>query len=304
MSFKTREKILSFSRISIFLLFSNSLWAQDLEPYSYINTPVDQTFLVLGAMHSEGELTPSPSLPVTDANIEIQGLPIGLAYTFDLAGDAAKVSMAAARICYEGRARLNDEQVSGKGCGFTDPVVQLNWNFYGAPALSLQEFAKHKPGLVVGTRLKAGIPVGSYDGSKLLNAGANRWMLEPGVGMSYRIGPWHIDVMGSVRWYQDNDEYFNNQYLEQDNVQLAQSHLAYIFSPGHWLSVNANYFFGGETYKDGVAGNDEQRNSRFGVTYSIALSRHQSIKLVANTGVVTRIGNDFDTFAAYWQYRF
>ena len=49
---------------------------------------------------------------------------------------------------------------------------------------------------------------------------------------------------------------------------------------------------------------DRQENSRIGVTYSMPVTRHQSIKLYASTGVLTRVGNDFDTYGIVWQYRF
>ena len=182
--------------------------------------------------------------------------------------------------------------------------MRISWNFYGAPALELEEFLAWTPGLVIGTSLQVSIPVGSYESDKLINFGANRWMVRPGIGMSYRTGNWHIDAIASVRLFEDNDDFFNGIHVKQDPIYAIQSHLIYYLRKGRWISVNANFFRGGESNFDGVDADNKQENSRFGITYSMPLSRHHSMKVYANTGVVTTIGNDFDTYGLAWQYRF
>ena len=48
---------------------------------------------------------------------------------------------------------------------------------------------------------------------------------------------------------------------------------------------------------------DRQENSRIGVTFAMPLNRQHSLKFFASRGVVTRVGNDFDSFGVVWQYR-
>ena len=48
----------------------------------------------------------------------------------------------------------------------------------------------------------------------------------------------------------------------------------------------------------------EQDTSLFGITWSRPISTRHVIKLFANTGVITRVGNDFDSFGVGWLYRF
>lgn len=60
----------------------------------------------------------------------------------------------------------------------------------------------------VGTSLQVSAPVGAYEDDKLINFGANRWMVRPGIGMSYEIGRWHVDGIASVWFFEDNDDYF------------------------------------------------------------------------------------------------
>ena len=40
------------------------------------------------------------------------------------------------------------------------------------------------------------------------------------------------------------------------------------------------------------------------MTYALPLNAQHSLKFYANTGVITRIGNDFDTLGVAWQFRF
>lgn len=290
--------------LSPLLLLCKPCLAQDLEPRSYTNIPIGLNFLAAGIVHSEGELSPAPTAPITDANLTIDAAVIGYAHTFALAGSSSKIDLSTTRVCYEGSATINSERLYADRCGYGDPTIRLTWNFFGAPALEPKDFSSWQQGVVVGASMQIALPIGSYDSGKLLNTGTNRWVFRPGIGMSHKLGRWYYDLIASVRLYGDNDEYFNDTRLQQEPQYTLQGHLIYNISRGHWVSLNANLFFGGETKKDNIASSDDQRNSRFGITYSIPVSAQHSVKLYANTGVITEVGNDFDTFGALWQYRF
>ena len=283
-------------------LLSLQCLAQDLEPRSYSNIPIDMHFLAAGYGRSQGGLSPAPEVPLKDSDVEINAGILGYATTFDLGGSSSKFDMAASRVCISGSAIFQGEYVEGERCGFSDPTFRLTWNFYGAPSLTRQEFAQYQEGFVMGASLQVTAPLGDYDASKLVNIGANQWVFRPGFGVSYKVGDWYYSANTTVRLYQDNDEFYNGIYLEKAPQYSLQGHLIYSLAKGQWLSLSANYFIGGQTRKDGVDANDEQDNSRFGLTYSLALNQQHSLKFYANTGVITRIGNDFDSFGLLWQY--
>lgn len=297
---------LSFNLLSTVptLLFSFCLQAQELEPRTFTNIPIGETFVVSGILYSDGELAPSPSAPLKDAEITLEGLIMGAAHTFAIAGSSAKVDFVVGRVCMEGSATFLGEFVEARRCGYTDPLLRFSWNFYGAPALELAEFSTWEAGLVFGTSLQVGIPVGTYLNDKLVNTGANRWMVKPGIGLSYKTGSWDFDVAMSVSFFEDNDDFFNGIYVKQDPLYALQTHLTYSLRKGRWISLNTNFFGGGETSKDGINSDDHQENSRLGITYSIPLNIKQSLKFYLSTGVITRIGNDFTTAGMNWQYRF
>lgn len=279
-------------------------FAQDLEPRSYTNVPIGETFLVAGYVRSQGDVAPSGAAsPLQDLELTIDALGVGVAHSFNLAGSSAKIDVAASRLCFEGSGVLNGVYKEGDRCGFGDPKVRLTWNFYGAPAMKLAEFSKAEHGLVIGTSLQVSVPIGSYENSNLINAGANRWMARPGLGMSFRSGRWYYDLITSVRLYEDNNDLFNGSKLEQDPLYSIQGHIIYNLDRGSWLSLDANFYRGGETTVNGVAANNWKQNSRWGLTYTKPINRHHSIKLYASTGVITRAGDDFDTYGIGWVYR-
>ena len=170
------------------LIASLPLTAQELEPRSYVNLPVGEAFMVLGAVRSEGDVSPTPSSPLQEADLTIDVGVIGLARSFALAGKSAKIDLVAGRTCYEGSAIFLGEFVRGRRCEYLDPSARLTWNFYGAPAMPLKDFMQWEPGLVIGTSLQVVAPVGTYNSENLINAGSNRWIVRPGLGLSFRTG--------------------------------------------------------------------------------------------------------------------
>lgn len=287
------------------LLSSRESAAQELEPRSFNNIPINQTFALVGVGRSEGDLSPTPSSPLQDAELRIDGLAYGLSQTFALAGDSAKFDIIASRMCYEGSATFRGEYAEVRRCEYGDPKIKLTWNFYGAPAMTVKEFlGREKDVMVVGASLGVTVPVGTYDSDHLINAGANRWSVKPTLGMSRRIGQFQLEAKASVTLFEDNDDFFGGILVEQDPLYAVSAHLIYLLQRGSWVSLDANYFSGGETSKDGVDGGDRQDNSRWGLTWTKPLAPRHVLKLYVSTGVVTRIGNDFDNFGAAYVYRF
>ena len=288
--------------LALVLFCPGAIMAQELEPRSFNNVPINQTFIGVALARSEGDLSPNPSSPLQDAELTIDVGAVALSRTFALAGDSAKVDFAAGRTCYEGSAIFRGEFVEGRRCEYIDPRFKLTWNFYGAPALEIQDFGKWDHGLVIGASVGVSAPWGTYNSENLINAGANRWAVKPRVGMSQRHGRWQWEVALGATLFEDNDDFFNGIHVEQDPLYQVSGHLIYNFKRG-WLSLDANFFEGGRTTKDGVRQDDRQENSRWGLTWTRPIAPRHLIKFSASTGVITRIGNDFDNFGIGWVYR-
>jgi hypothetical protein len=187
--------------------------------------------------------------------------------------------------------------------GFDDPCFRLSVNFYGAPALSLQEFADCQQDLIIGASVQVSVPLGQYDEDKLVNLGTNRWFIKPDLGISKAWGPLVLELSSGVFFFSRNDNYFGGMTLEQDPVYTSQLHVTYNFGRGIWAALSGTFDYGGRTTKDDVQSDDLQINSRVGATLALPVNRNNWIKLYASTGTHTRIGNDYDLLGLVWQYR-
>ncbi len=290
--------------IALFALgFAAGVSAQDLEPRAYVNTPVGMNFLVAGYGFAEGGVEADPSVPLDNAHIRTNVAVLAYARALDVFGMSGKFDVIVPYAWASGHAEYNGQAKERSISGFGDPRFRFSVNFYGAPALSLPEFSKYEQDLIVGATLQVTPPLGQYDGTKLLNIGANRWAIRPELGASKALGPFTLEIATDVTFYTDNDNFFGGRHLEQDPIYSVQGHVVYRLRSGIWMAVDGNYYFGGRTTTDGVRGNDLQQNSRFGLTLALPVNKHNSVKLYGSTGVSTRTGSDFDAVGLAWQYR-
>jgi hypothetical protein len=70
-----------------------------------------------------------------------------------------------------------------------------------------------------------------------------------------------------------------------------------------WASLDGNFWFGGVTSVNDVE-NPLTRltNSRVGGTFSVPISRHQSLKFSYSDGTYIRFGGNYQNVSAAWQY--
>lgn len=285
------------------VLTASNVYAQDLEPRLYANTPVGVNFLIAGYSYSQGNVLADPSVPLTNAEVAVHSPLLAYARSLDLWGLSGKVDAALAYACASGSAEFAGMPGKRDVCGLADPRVRLSVNFYGAPALTLAEFADYQQDILIGASLQVAAPLGQYDADKLLNIGTNRWFIKPEIGVSKALGPVTLELAAGVTFYTPNDDFFGGQEKQQEPIYSLQGHLVYSFKYGIWAALDATYYRGGRTTVDGVRGDDLQENSRFGVTVGLPVNRHNSVKLYGGTGVFTRTGSNFNTVGIAWQYR-
>ena len=181
-------------------------------------------------------------------------------------------------------------------------LIRLSYLFYGAPALTLEEFADYKPDLILGAGVAVTVPLGQYDSDKLVNVGTNRWSFKPEIGISKTFGPVTLELAPSATFYTDNENFFGGRRLQRDPLYAVQGHLIYHTRFGLWTALDATYYGGGRTTINGVEGEPLQ-GLRVGGTLAIPINRYNSIKLAASTGAYTRVGGNFTTAVIAWQFR-
>jgi hypothetical protein len=186
--------------------------------------------------------------------------------------------------------------------GLHDPRFRFSVNFYGAPALTLKEFANYQQNLIIGASLQVSAPLGQYDRDKLVNLGNNRWFVKPDIGISKGLGPITMELSTGVTFFSNNDEYFGGNTLEQDPVYSTQVHATFNFGGGVWAALSGTFDYGGRTTIEGVRSDDSKNNWRMGATFAVPVNRNNSIKFFVSSDVYTRIGGDYDILGIVWQY--
>jgi outer membrane putative beta-barrel porin/alpha-amylase len=277
--------------------------AQELEPRAYSNSPVGFNFLLAGYTYSLGGLSVDPSVPVQDAQIRIHSGVVAYARALDLGGKSGKVDVVLPFLGLSGTGTVAGQAAERKVTGFGDPRLRLSINLYGAPALSMKEFAHYQQDLVIGASLQVSLPLGQYDADKAINLGTNRWWVRADAGFSKALKNFTLDFTTSAALYSDNGRYFGSRTFEQSPIYAAQTNLSYEFGGGVWAALGTTYYRGGQTMVNGVANGGELGNSRAGGELVLPLSRHQSVKLGLSRGVYTRAGTAFSVYAIAWQYR-
>jgi len=149
------------------------------------------------------------------------------------------------------------------------------------------------------------VPLGEYKKDKLLNLGANRLVLQPEIGVVHTRGPWSYELTGSVFLFEDNDEFWDGNKLEQDPLYAVQAHVVHAFRPGLWLSLSAAYGRDGESDVNDEPKNDPRDKVLSAVSFGFPITRAQGLKLAYIRGRMQEdVGADTDSFAVAWSKRF
>lgn len=277
--------------------------AQDLEPRAYVNTPVGLNFLIAAYGYTNGNVVIDPSLPLKNVQVETHGMFLAYVRSLDVWGKSGKFQLVLPSAWADGTGDVIGQPRERQVLGLADPKVRFSVNFYGAPALSLQQFKDYKQDLIIGGSVDVSVPLGQYDATKLLNLSTNRWSFRPGLGVSKAFGPLTLDLAGAVSFYTDNEDFLGGHTRAQDSIYSLEGHVSYTFQTGIWVALDGTYYTGGRTTIDGVKGNDRRENTRLGLTIALPVNQRNSIKLYASTAVSTSAGHSFDAIGIAWQYR-
>ena len=222
-------------------------WAQDIEPRAFSNAPVGVNFLVVGYAYTRGGLAFDSALPVTNPDLTTSNAVVAYARVFDFWGKSGKFDAIVPYTWLSGTADLLGQPIQRTVDGFGNSLFRVSVNLYGAPALSLKEFASYQQDVIVGVSLQVGAPWSQYDDSRVVNIGTNRWSFKPEVGVSKAMGPWTLELTAAATFFTDNDDFYGGNKRSQDPLYSTQVHAIYNFDSGIWASLDGTYFVGGRT---------------------------------------------------------
>ena len=302
-SVRTRFLFCATFGIAATIMMAARAKAQDAEPRSYTNTPVGLNFLIADYIYTQGKIAFDPRLAIADAQFHSHTAAVAYLRSFDFFGQSAKFDVILPYSTFSAHALVTGQTQEREMSGFGDPRFRVWVNLFGAPALSVKEFANYKQDLIVGVSLQVSAPLGQYDDTKLLNLGNNRWSFRPELGISKAWGPCTVEIAPSVTFFRDNPDFFNGKNFAQEPLYLVRGSIIHNFDSGTWISLDGSYFTGLRTTVNGVKDDNEQENVRAGLTLALPIDRQNSIKLNASTGIHTRTGSEFTLAGIVWQYR-
>ena len=284
--------------------------AQDLAPRAYAIAPSRSNALTITYSFFNGNLDFQGAVPVKDATAKVI-VPILTYYrSFEVFTRSANfmASLPYGRGTFRGT--VLQTETNAYRSGFFDSVYRISFNVAGGPAMDLAEFRRWHQKQIVGISLRIVAPTGQYDAAKLINYGTNRWAFKPEVGYSRRYGHWVLDAYGGAWFYSRNRKFFsNNEYnpgiqsQTQAPVGALEAHLSYDVRTRFWASLDANFWSGGKTSLNGVENPDTtQRSSRLGITTSLPIGKHQSVKCSYSAGAYIRYGGNYQNLSVAWQY--
>lgn len=138
----------------------------------------------MGYAYSEGGLSTEAASPLKNAKRKMHDEVLDYARALGLWGKSGKIDIILPYSELSGSAFVEGQTRERNVSGLIDPRFRFSINLYGAPALSLQEFANYQQDLIIGASFQVSVPIGQYDEEKLVNLGNNRWFVKPNIGIS------------------------------------------------------------------------------------------------------------------------
>jgi hypothetical protein len=283
---------------------------QDLAPRAYVITPIHSNAINLTYSYFSGNVLFNGAAPITDATAKVNLSVFSYYHSFSFFGRSANITASLPYGVGNYHGTVNTIEDNVYRSGLLDSFYRLSVNLKGGPAMPVEAFQKWRQKWLIGASLKIVAPTGQYDSTKLINWGNNRWAFKPEIGFSRRWGHWLLDTYGAVWFFTTNQEFFShNQFFpgtqtqSENPVGAFEGHLSYDFKPRLWISLDGNFWYGGQTSLSGVPNvATVQRNSRIGVTASIPLTKHQSMKISYNNGAYISYGGNYQDISLSWQY--
>jgi Putative MetA-pathway of phenol degradation len=288
------------------LTVASELAAQDLAPRAYVITPVHSNAIIITWGFYEGGLNFNGTVPITNATGTYQVPIFSYYHSLSFFGRSANITASLPYAVGNFQGDLSGQSRSLYRSGLLDSSFRVSVNLLGGPALQPEEMTKWNQKTLLGLSLKVVAPTGQYSGTKLINWGSNRWAFKPELGYSKRRGHWVLDGYAGVWFYTANSASYARPVTKVQNeapIGALEGHLSYDFKPRLWVSLDANFWWGGIISLNGIQNlQTKQTGSRLGGTASFPISKHQSIKVSYSNGTYIRFGGNYQSVSVAWQY--
>jgi len=294
---------MNLTSLAAFTALGGAALAQDLAPRAYLITPKGSNALTTSISYSTGTVFVDPSVPIEDSGVRFSTQAISYYRSLNVWGRSSNLTLLVPYAVGTVDATLLGVPVSVYRSGFADARVRFAVNLFGGPAMSPKDFASWREKGLLGASVTVLIPSGQYDPARLINNGNNRWSFKPEIGLSRRWNRWAWEgYLGSWFFSPNNFYYPGDSRRTQQPFLATEMHLTYYVTRRLWISADGNFWRGGRSSINGVENNDEQRNSRAGITAALPINQRQALKFSYSRGTYVTLGGDYRTWSAAWQY--
>ena len=300
----THAKLRLIPSLLGFLLSSGICLAQDLAPRAYVITPIHSNAINLTYGFYDGNFQLDGTVPISGATARVSVPAFSYFHSLNFFGRNGSLLVALPYGIGNFHGTVVGAEKSAYRSGLLPLTLRFSVNLIGGPAMNVREYSEWKQKTILGASVKVYPATGQYDPPKLANFGANRWAIKSELGYSRRLGHWLLDAYGGVWLFTANSAFYPGSNRQTESpVGSFEGHLSYDFKPRLWLSVDGNYWFGGTTSVNGVpTPGTRDSNSRVGLTSSVPLNKHQSLKLSYSDGAYIRYGGNYRSVSIGWQY--
>jgi hypothetical protein len=242
---------------------SGSVYAQGDGPRSWLFSPIGLWGVNAKWIDMNQNLLPTGNILVKDAKIKVDVFPTTFFHTFGIKGRFAQVLFMVNPGSASGRLvpstpSIPISQLHLSASGFSDGFLSFKLGLIGAPALTIKEFAEHKPAFSMMGYFRVWYS-GTYDNSKPLNLGTNRTTFEFALPMNVNLfsrftRPVWLEIVPTVQLYTAN----NNPTLitmadksQQHPLFIIENHLTHNLTKRFWAGIDLRYQYGGVLALDG-----------------------------------------------------
>jgi hypothetical protein len=300
------------ARLSVLLFLglpavSAPLMAQDLEPRRWTHLPVGTNTVAIGYAGKNADIYFNPMLGITDGTANLNGWVARYSHAFDWFGKTTRVDAVLPYVSGSWEGLVDGEPSRRTQRAGGDPLLRLSMNFYGAPALSGQDYADYVAAnpvrTTIGASLAVALPLGGYDPEEFINVGRNRFIVRPQLGVLHIRGPWSAELTGSVFFFSDNDDFVGSSTLSQEPIFALQGHLTRNFENGLWLGAGMAYANGGKVELDKERTAYKVDNTLWNLLAGYRINPHHSVMLAWQQGrTQVDSGMDYDGWLLSWAF--
>jgi hypothetical protein len=275
-----------------------SLLAQGDGPRTHWKEMLTDTNIVsLTYLHGSGNVNPlDPAYSVmlgVDADFTADVSLVGYSRSFSLFDRSAMASILWPVGELEADTTAGMLTTSESARGFGDPILQLDVNLIGPPAMrGIPDLMRYEPKFTLDFVASLAIPIGEYDGDSSANIGQNRWYGRVGLPMMYSLGEWvpgrrtTLEFLPAVWFFGDNNDYLGETATNDPLIQL-EGHLTRDFTEKVWGSLDAVYYIGGESTIGNLPGIDLDE---LAVGFTLGYEIEEGMMLTAGYTVTTEDG--------------